>query len=290
MKHFFTIFLAMILIFGSTSFAETSTAPECGTFNKVVTSQYSIFTSVYPQSLITTAQKNHWNYCCAKHPNTTPPEMDQYCADNKLKAGTYADSPWLYDHLVDVGFRYLDGVPELQYEGAVVDTKWWERKTTISEAWSNPYGAIPLDIMNKYKTYRWDRTKSFEIMQSQQQTCPDSITRFEEYNRTWNTLPLAQKYFIICELSSCMANAQKNAFLPYCQQLAKERVINEDDYVQALLITQWQQALQTNFDVYARSYMNHQRLNELLVKFVTMAKGIGFVDNKVPEMTRMCSA
>ena len=77
-------------------------------------------------------------------------------------------------------------------------------------------------------------------MESQQQTCPDSITRFEEYNTTWDTLPLAEKYFIICELSSCMAmaNNNKSAFLPYCQQLAKERVINEDDYVQALLITQ----------------------------------------------------
>ena len=86
MKQLFAIFFAMILIFGSTSFAETSSAPECGTFNKVLTSEYGVFTSVYPQSLISTAQKNHWNYCCTYHPSTTPLEMDQYCADNKLKA------------------------------------------------------------------------------------------------------------------------------------------------------------------------------------------------------------
>ena len=66
-------------------------------------------------------------------------------------ADQYANQ--VFDHLIDVGFRYLDGVKSLQYEGAALDKKGTERREKINAYGENPNGAIPLAIMNDYTTY-----------------------------------------------------------------------------------------------------------------------------------------
>ena len=288
MKKNITLYVLLVfLIVWSSSFAQAPEAVECRVFNSVLQNWYETFLSIYPVRLTQTAQKNHRNYCCKYHDNITPLAMDAYCVENSTD--DYIDSPWLYDHLVDVGFRYLDGVKDLQYDDTPTDIQGTQRREKITEIWSNPIGAIPLSILSQYKEYRWDRNKDLEIVQSQTQTCQDSVVRFKKYNQDRETLPLSQKYFVICELSSCMASNEKNALLPHCQNLALERTLQEDTYVQGVIVYQGEQALQTSFNGYARSYINHKRLNTLLEKIVTMAKWIWFVDSKVPEMTRMCS-
>lgn len=251
---------------------------------------YSVYSAIYPKALLDIVQKNHNNYCCKNYDGKISSSVESYCKNNPTD--TYIDSPQVFDHLIDVGFRYLDGVKSLQYEGAALDKKGTERREKINAYGENPNGAIPLAIMNDYTTYWWDRNKDLDLIQSNNDTCEASKIRFAKYNTEWDTTPLVEKYFVICELSACLAggNGSKNAYLSRCQDMAVGRIMNEDDYVQALLIHQWQQAISTNFNAYARSYVNNQRLNQLLEKIVTMAKGIGFVDSKVPEMTRMCSA
>lgn len=92
-------------------------------------------------------------------------------------------------------------------------------------------------------------------------------------------------------MSTCLAyNKKQIDRYATCTDLAAQRIIQEDQYVQAVIIHQEQQALATTFNAYARGYLNHHRLDALLEKIVMMAKGMGFVDNKVPELTRMCSA
>ena len=57
--------------------------------------------------------------------------MDAYCVENSTD--DYIDSPWLYDHLVDVGFRYLDGVKDLQYDDTPTDIQGTQRREKITE-------------------------------------------------------------------------------------------------------------------------------------------------------------
>ena len=97
-------------------------------------------------------QQNHKNYCCRYHNNLTSVSVDEFCANNSTT--TYVESPWLFDHLIDVGFRYLDGVEELQYEGADIDLKGKEWRENSIELASNPNGAVPLQIMADYTKYR----------------------------------------------------------------------------------------------------------------------------------------
>lgn len=278
----------MILFFGSSSFAETSHAVECSKYISIPQNGYESFSRIYPKELFQTAIKNHSNYCCKYHSNIVPAQMKTECENNPTD--NYVDSPWLFDHFVDVGFRYLDGIENLQYDNTPIDIKWAERREKIIELGTNPNGAIPLAILNDYKTYRWDRNKDMEVLQSQTQSCQDSIIRFQSYNQQRDSLPIAQKYFIICEMSSCMASNEKNTLLAGCQNVAIDRVVQEDAYVQSIVVYQGEQALNTNFSAYARSYVTHNRMTALLEKIVTMAKWLWFVDSKVPEMTRMCSA
>ena len=73
--------------------------------------------------------------------------------------------------------------------------------------------------------------EDFDILDSLK-TCETRKTKFETYNTTRNTLSLAKKYFVLCELNSCMVNGQKNNRIFTCQSMVTERIIGERNYVQ----------------------------------------------------------
>jgi hypothetical protein len=131
--------------------------------------------------------------------------------------------------------------------------------------------------------------EDFDLLDNKTQ-CIDRKSEFQEYNNNRNTLSLAKKYFVLCELSSCMVDGNKNNRITTCQSLASTRISQERNYVQAVLLSQSTLALATNFDAYAIGYINHDRFSTLLEKIVMMSKGLGFVNNKVNEMTKICSA
>lgn len=90
--------------------------------------EYDKYQNIYPKALLDTAQKNLANYCCKNRSDKTTPDTDTYCKNNPTD--TFAESPRLYDHLVDVGMRYLDGDADYQYAGAPVDANGQKRTET----------------------------------------------------------------------------------------------------------------------------------------------------------------
>jgi hypothetical protein len=87
-----------------------------------------------------------------------------------------------------------------------------------------------------------------------------------------------------------MVDGKKNNRISACQSLVTQRIIWERDYVQWLLLYQSSLGLATNFEAYALWYINHDKFDTLLEKIVMMSKWLGFVNNKVNEMTKVCSA
>lgn len=73
--------------------------------------------------------------------------------------------------------------------------------------------------------------EDFDILASSK-TCENRTDIFSEYNKNRDTLSLAKKYFVLCELNSCMVNGQKNNRISACQSLVTERIIGERNYVQ----------------------------------------------------------
>lgn len=246
---------------------------------------YSKYTSLYPEKLIETAQQHLTAYCCTskkEYLNTTT-----ICEN--ITSDPYVDSPRLYDHLIDLGMRYLDGDSDLQYSQAPLDTKGKERRDFINEYGNNPTGWIPLELQNKYTQYRGTMVEDFDIIENWK-SCEQRAKVFSEYNQNRDSISLAKKYFIMCELSSCMVDGKKNNRISACQSLVTERITGERNYVQWLLLHQGTLALATNFEAYALWYINHDLFATLLEKIVMMSKWLGFVNNKVNEMTKMCSA
>ncbi len=246
---------------------------------------YTSYTSLYPQKLIDVAKEHITAYCCRYKKEY----MDNQNICENITSDSYVDSPRLYDHLIDVGFRYLDGDNNLQYLQAPLDTKWKERREWITKYGDTPTGRIPLELTNKYTEYRGTMIEDFDIIDSTKD-CETRKAKFAEYNKNRDTLSLAKKYFVLCELNSCMVNSQKNNRISACQSMVTERIIGERNYVQWLLLHQSTLALATNFEAYALGYINHDKFTKLLEKIVMMSKWLGFVNNKVNEMTKMCSA
>ena len=111
-----------------------------------------------------------------------------------------------------------------------------------------------------------------DIVASQTQSCLESTQRFTDYNQNRDSIPLSKKYFIICEISSCLSSDEKNKFLTSCQNLAKQRIFHEDDFTQGVILVQANQAMTTSFNAYANGYLTNTRMNQFLEKTVLMTK------------------
>lgn len=249
--------------------------------------------SIYNEELTSIARNNLRSYCC-KNKKTIIIDSEEVKCKNTLSEN-YVDSPRLYDHLIDVGMRYLDGDERLQYADPIsnkkpLDKRWKERRDFTKNYGETISWRVPLELQQKYIEYRWIMTEDFGIWESNSQSCNDSKARFESIQKNRGTLSLSKKYFTLCEISSCMVDDGKNNRISACQSLVTQRIIWERNYVQWLLLYQSNLWLSTNFEAYALWYINHDKFNSLLKKIVMMSKWLWFVNSKVNEMTKVCSA
>ncbi len=288
MKYIIISIILYSIFISSWVFAQDAEVGDCRTpLQTVFKGEYDKYQNIYPKSLLDTAQKNLANYCCKNRKDKTTPETETFCQKNPTD--TFAESPRLFDHLVDVGMRYLDGDPIYQYPWAPVDSNGKKRIETSRTFWENIAWWIPLALSTEFSQQRG--LNNLDIISMNMSSCSDSKQRFEEeYNKKRNEVSLAQKYFIICERSICLTEWNKTNRLNICQQLAQERINNEQQYVQSLLVQQWTDALKINFDAYALWYVTREWFNGLFEKIINMVKWFGFVNSKVNEMTKMCSA
>ena len=288
MRYIIVWIVLCIMWISSWVFAQDAEVGDCrNPLQTVFQWEYDKYQNIYPKALLDTAQKNLANYCCKNRKDKTTPETDTFCQNNPTD--TFAESPWLYDHLIDVGMRYLDGDPIYQYPWAPVDSNGAKRIETSRAFGENIAWWIPLALTTEFSQQRWLDT--LDTVSLNMASCTDSKQRFEEkYNAKRDELPLAQKYFVICERSMCLTEWEKTNRLNICQQLAQNRINDEQQYVQSLLIQQWADALKINFDAYALGYVTREWFNSLFEKIIAMVKWFGFVNSKVNEMTKMCSA
>ena len=254
-------------------------------------SWYLWYTNIYPSELVDLAQDNLKKYCCTQKKSYLSSSQIIQCKNNT--SDYYVDSPWMYDHLVDVGMRYLDGDIALQYKtkngNIITDKKWKEWREFVSQYGSSPTWRIPLELQNKYTEFWGTMIEDFGILESDKD-CELRLSQFEQYDKERENLTLAKKYFLLCEITSCMVDRKKNNRIDSCQSLVTQRILGERDYVQWLLILQGTRALSTNFEAYALWHVNQDKFSWLLEKIVMMSKWLGFVNNKVNEITKTCSA
>lgn len=279
----------IIILLGYVPFAVTNLYATDITNNNCWTNNWfedNYAPQLYPPDLVNLAKKNLHSYCCKKHYQ----ESEGSC-DDTTTTSQYVDSPRLFDHLVDVGMRYLDWDEKLQYDyngKVIVDQSGAARRKLITTYGDSVTGAIALVLRNSFIQYRWNMNEDFDTL-SMNDSCDSYRSKINQYSTQWNSLSLSKKYFIICKVASCMTKADNNSLLNACQQLVVNRIISERNYVQWILLYQSTLALDTNFNLYALGYINHDRFNTLLEKITMMDKWLNFVNSKVNQMTRTCS-
>lgn len=177
----------------------------------------------------------------------------------------YPESPFLFDHLVDVSMRRLDGIAELAY-GLEPDAIGKERRKYITENVANaPNGVKPSDIEKKYKAYR-ERTP---INMETQNDINATLTKYD-------TLKLIDRYDTLCEITNNMyekikttdriiigGKSDAKSFFSKCENLVSNRVKKENGYVKILMIQKANKLADETTKAYTKKHFVEEKLMNL---------------------------
>lgn len=221
------------------------------------------YSAVYPAEAIGKALDNLKVYCCA-HPQLVS-EKDKASCKNIDTKRKVPESPYLYDHLVDIGMRRLDAFPNdaLRY-GLAPDPTGKKRGDIITAAGESKDGVTAKSIMDDYPTYRSTKT-----LISANATNKELATLAQNYNNI-DKVTLRDKYLSICVIIRNLYPAlQKDtdivigSFQSKCQQVANNRVKQEDLLTRSLMIKKSTDLLLSTSKAYMQNYFVQQKLVEM---------------------------
>lgn len=305
MKQSYTIWLIMLVsivslcIIRQDIFAEQiATANDCNEDYSLVRSDEIVGltnNNLFPQKLLDIARENHTAYCCDHYPGLM--KSTSICQTPSLRAkrrdNTYAESPVFYDHLIDLGLRYLDGDADKQYIGSdgslILDTQgkaWHEQSMTIASA---PYGYMPSAI-RQLLGQAWGMDSISEV--NMHTSCEDNKAQYIDFSNNRDKKSLTDKYFIICHVSQCLNPYKKETTttnFSSCKDLVNQRISQEMDRIQSVMIVQGNNAILSSFQAYAQWFFVQDQMNKLLEKYSEMEAWFNFLNNKVPEIVPVCS-
>ncbi len=208
----------------------------------------------------------------------------------------WAESNYLFDHLIDLGFRKLDAYtnPSLRYN-LDADTKWAERQTTITEFADPTKNKKPEEIIAGFNAFRPVYTNAINYIPSEL-TCDITNT---------DTVPLSAKYKGVCEIAKCISIkkwrvtqfatektsiSEINNNPELCDIMAKNRYIQENSYIKQLVARAWIRTITNLIEQYTKNYFIWTRRQNLYEQFTKFDQELSFVNRKVQEWTPVCSA
>ena len=217
------------------------------------------YADVLPAEAFKKALTNLKAYCCTQ-------SFKKYCSADDINNKTtyYPKSAILFDHLLDVAIRRLDGITWLAYNLSP-DPTGLERRTKITEIANSATGMVAKKIENLYTGYR-----EWHI-----RTTMNTGTVIAGY-KTNNiaTLSLGDKYNTICQIVKEIYNTyassaiiwsdiEANSFLNGCKRLVKERIERENGYVKILMVQKSNQLLDEGTKAYTKTYFVQEKLMAL---------------------------
>lgn len=154
--------------------------------------------------------------------------LQQYC-DSLLKRQSdttkieVAQSPWLYDHLIDIGWRSLDGDTSYSLQPHPL---WIARRDSVRDIISRPEWILPKILADMYRS-QWT---SMTTMLS---SCGDISNNSDSWL-------LWERYYHMCVVSSCIEKSllgdsyykifPRQWDIDVCQQRAMERIDQEWEF------------------------------------------------------------
>jgi hypothetical protein len=211
---------------------------------------------VIPPEALAKSFENLKKYCCQLN------KIGSDFCKSFQNSTYYPESAYLFDHLIDVGFRRLDGRSDLAY-GLVPDPTGKARRDFITKAAETTDGTTAKTIMDTYKTYR---TKKI--------TLPGDIVNFITNYNTLSVVSLEDKYMNLCEIMKDVYNkiseqkvvigSYQNSFYNKCQQLAEKRISDEYTYTKVLLSKKSNELLHSTTQAYIQKYFIQDKMLALI--------------------------
>lgn len=247
----------------------------------IVSGYPEAYKNVLPTEAFKKALINLKAHCCTK-------EIKKSCSADDIKniQLPYPESAYLFDHLLDIAMRRLDGITWLAYNLSPDPTA-IERRTKITEIANNANG-MPAktieDIYIKYRTWHINTTKNIETV----------IAAYK--NNTLETLSLGDKYSTMCEMINkiyaSVANSNKTIiwinFFNGCKTIVKERMKRETGYIKILMVQKSNQLFTETTKAYTKKHFVEEKLMALR-NLIDKVKDVFTTIVQQAPASKMCS-
>lgn len=237
------------------------------------------FWNILPDSAITRIFDNLKSFCCNNKNYTVSESICE--AESKNLQSVYPETPFLYDHILDILLRRLDAKQKDDVGGDLIynlepDDVWYNWRNSINELANNKDWALPMSIELLYEENRTLWSAPYKIW------FRDKIWIYswnlEEINNNYADFNLVNRYYYSCEIALLFYfklwwtlniwldnNKLESMTMAYdnCRILVQRRIDQENSYVKTLLIQKWNTLLQDTIKSYIDSYFIQNRLMNL---------------------------
>ena len=240
----------------------------------------SIFLYFSPEDL-DIARSHLLSYCCTKYPQ-------RFNLVECKKAVAWPDSPYWYDHLIDVGIRKLYARPSELYPTMEPDEDWdaWYKFISDTEQVKNP--EVVFQWYQKYWTIKngapivdtdYNRQKSLELLKTAFES--ESLSLYDKYN---NLCFVAMMMYYNWLGSSNNKEDIVDKYYNTCQVLVRNKIKEETSF--ALSISQYNATtmLIEWISSYTKQFVQH-RLMKLFDKFVAIYSLFNTLAKQAPLST-----
>lgn len=197
----------------------------------------------------------------------------------------YPESPYIFDHLINIGMRKLDGIQEHCDALGISCTATTDyqleataRREKITEIAEDTEWYPPLQIESLFKDYRWTNDTFLE---------KDTL--------------LSNAYFLMCDEAVSIRNAiwgnsedtdrdltDGKSLKTVCDELVKKRYEMELQYVRTLMVEKWLQYMSQNLRSYLFDYYLENRMSDLVDKYNNLYSCFVMV-LRYSERTKCCN-
>lgn len=200
------------------------------------------------------------------------------------------ESPYLFDHLLDISFRQLDAYDDetLRYK-LPIDKEASEWAIQLNELTTNVATTTPEKIINTFNDFRMDDPSML--------TTTDSSCNVANYDK----LNLYKRYIAACQISRCISiktttrvtqnTTQTSAGLvqsDLCETIVDSRKNTELAYIRQLISRSAVRTIDNMFTSYADRYFK-ERWWALHKDWTEFDQGLSFINRRVQEWTPVCS-
>lgn len=208
----------------------------------------------------------------------------------------WAESNYIFDHLIDLSFRKLDAYTDstLRYN-LDADTKWKEWQKIVTDLANPANNAKPEQVIQAFSSY-WPATEQNWTIYTLSNTCNIQNT---------NQLSLYWRYKATCLIAKCLSekkalvsqtttdNTSANLLLDndqICDTLSENRYQSEVSYMRQLVARVWIRTINNLVEQYTKNYFVWNRRENLYEQFTSFNQNLTFVNRKIQEGTPVCSA